>query len=148
MKSFSIGTALLMALPVVFSLAQPAQASKSRLDVDIEDLDAEIRWDGQKWSLRVEYDVEIEDAAPNETFDLVLNLVNRTNAGQPVQIVVPLVSPSEVDDEEFEYESAVVARLDAGLVGDPDHVKVHAVVVRHGGGEVLDQDKTSVKHRH
>jgi hypothetical protein len=122
--------------------------SHSRLDVDIEDLDADIRWDGQKWSFRVEYDVEIENVAPGEAFDLVLNVIDRTGRVQPIQIVVPLVTPSEIDDDELEYESSVIARFDPTLVSDPKKLRVRAEVVPRGGGVVLDHEETSVKYRH
>ena len=128
--------------------SHPQPVSHSRFEVDIEDLDADIRWDGQKWSFRVEYDVEIEESAPGEAFDLVLNVIDRTGAAQPVQIVVPLVTPSEVDDDELEYESSVVARFDPALVSNPKKLRVRAVVVHRGGGEVLDHEETSVKYRH
>jgi len=129
-------------------LCAGAAASHPRLDVDIEDLDAEIRWDGQKWWFRVEYDVEIEDSAPGEAFDLVLNVIDRTGRVQPIQIVVPLVTPSEVDDDELTYESSVIARFDPPLVGDPKKLRVRGEVVPRGGGVVLDHDETSVKYRH
>lgn len=111
MKAASMGMALVLALSAFLGVPEPARASHHKLDVDIDDLDAEIRWDGQKWSLRVKYEVDIENAAPGEAFDLVLNLVSRSGSGQPVQIVVPLVTPSEVDDDEFEYKSILLARL-------------------------------------
>ncbi|MDM8008370.1 MAG: hypothetical protein QUV05_19695 [Phycisphaerae bacterium] len=121
--------------------------SGHRTEVDIEDLDAEIRWDGEKWRLFVEYDVEIEHPGAGESFDLVLNLFDKSRRNQPVQIIVPLVQPSEVDDDEVEYESTVEARIDARLVGDPTRLRLHGMVVYRGGGTVLDEEETSVDHK-
>lgn len=119
----------------------------SRGEVDLEDLDAEIRWDGEKWRLVVEYDVEIEDDAMAESYDLVLNLFNRSRPDQPVQIIVPLVQPSEVEDDELTYEDKVVARVDPSLIGDPGRLRLAGMVVRRGGGEVMDREETSVDHK-
>ena len=83
-----------------------------------------------------------------KAFDLVLNVIDRTGRVQAIQIVVPLVIPSEVDDDELEYESSVVARFDPSLVSDPKKLRVRAEVVPRGGGVVLDHDETSVKYRH
>jgi hypothetical protein len=148
MRASSFWMSLAMILAALAGTAEPARASHSRLDVDIEDLDAEIRWDGEKWSFHVEYEVEIKHAAPDQAFDLVLNLISKSNNGQPVQIVVPLVTPSKMKDDKVEYKSTLAARIDSALIGEPDRLKVHAVVVPRGGGEVLDKESTSVKHRH
>lgn len=131
-------------LPAGADALEPQPVSRSRVEVDIEDLDAEIRWDGEKWRLVVEYDVEIEHASAGDSFDLVLNLFNKSRPDQPVQIVVPLTQPSEVDDDELEYESNVVARLDPNLVIDPHKLRLCGLVVRRGGGEIMDEKTTSV----
>jgi hypothetical protein len=96
----------------------------------------------------VEYDVEVEDDAMAGAYDLDLNLFNKSRPDQPVQIIVPLVQPSEVDDDEMEYESKVVARVDPRLIGDPDRLYMIGMVVRRGGGELMDREKTSVDHKH
>jgi hypothetical protein len=57
------------------------------------------------------------------------------------------VQPSEVDDDEVEYESTVEARIDARLVGDPTRLRLHGMVVYRGGGTVLDEEETSVDHK-
>ena len=138
---------LLAAWPAGLAASDHRHGS-SRGEVDIEDLDAEIRWDGEKWRLVVEYDIEIEDDFMGQAFDLVLNLFNKSRPDQPVQIIVPLTQPSEVDDDELTYESKVIARIDPSLIGDPDRLRLIGMAVRRGGGEVMDREQTSVDHKH
>ncbi|NLE57181.1 MAG: hypothetical protein GX616_02385 [Planctomycetes bacterium] len=129
------------------SRPEPGHMSRHGTEADIEDLDAEIRWDGEKWRLSVEYDVEIENAGGGESFDLVLSLFDKRGRNTPVQITVQLVQPTEVDDNEVEYESTVEARIDASLVGDPTRLRLRGMVVYRGGGIVLDEKETSVDHK-
>lgn len=147
MRTALFSVMIAIVFPAWATASEPRPLGHRGLDVDIEDLDAEIRWDGEKWRLVVEYDVEIENSIPGEAFDLILNLVSRSRPGQPVQIVVPLVTPTEVDDDELEYESSVVARIDPALIGEPDRLRLEAMVIRRGGGEVLDSDHTSVDYK-
>jgi hypothetical protein len=124
------------------------RVSPSRAEVDIEDLDSYIRWTGSQWELRVEYEVEIEHASPAEAFDLVLRLADRRGFGQPVQVVVPLSVPTEVNPDEVELKSWAIVRLASGLVADPRKLSLYAVVVPRGGGPVLDSEDDTVSFRH
>ncbi|HRR85332.1 MAG TPA: hypothetical protein P5316_10000 [Phycisphaerae bacterium] len=150
MKGMIRATAAVLLLGSAAAWASGLEAgyrSSCRTEADIEDLDAEIRWDGEKWRLLVEYDVEIEHAGAGESFDLVLSLFDKHSRKEAAQIVVPLVQPTEVDDDEVEYESTVEARIDARLVGDPKRLRLRAMVVYRGGGTVLDEKETSVDYK-
>lgn len=79
--------------------------------VDFEKLKAALHFDGGRAVLEVEYDIEFEDIlpAPGET-SLVLTLAGGEGLVQPstpVEFVIPLTTPSEVDDDEVEFESTV-----------------------------------------
>ena len=66
-------------------------------------------------------------------------------AGVPMTFVVPLDYPTEVDDDEFEYESQVVLDMPEGVYIDPRAMRLHAVITPRGGDHVLDHDDASIK---
>ncbi|MCG8405826.1 MAG: hypothetical protein MI923_11570 [Phycisphaerales bacterium] len=122
---------------------------RSNLDVDIDSLDAEVRYNRGGWQLRVWYDVDIEDARRYDRFDLVLTLTERRRPlydhwGRPVTIVVPLDYPTKIDRDEIEFRQSRVFQLPDNLIGKPKRLKLHAKVVRAGCGSVLDRKSESV----
>ncbi len=126
---------------------------RSRADADIDKLKAELRPARGGWQLLVKYEVEIEDARRGEAFDLVLELTTRRGRplrdrnGRPLTLVIPLGHPSDVDDDEVEFEDTFVTRLPAGKFRLPKGVKLRAEVVRLQDNRVLDAKRTSIKVR-
>lgn len=133
-------------------LAQAGGRHRSRVDADIDDLDADLVRDRGGWRLMVEYEVEIEDARRGERFDLVLTLTER---GRPVldrrhrpwTIVVPLNRPVRVKRDEVTFKRRISVRLGHRSFHNPKKLKIHAEVVRVSDGRVLDDDSESVDYR-
>ncbi len=123
-------------------------------DVDIESLRGELWRGGGEWLLEVRYDVEIEDYLPPPgELELVLyvtedgyTLVDRDD--RPIEFVVPLVHPSEEDDDELEFEDRLVVTLPDGVFRDPDHLRLEGIVVYVGDDYVLDRKSKSIKFKH
>lgn len=120
------------------------------IDVDIESLKPELQFDHREgqWWLKVRYDVETK-YAPNGQFDLVVELHERgapllDERGEPVHFAVVLDRPTDVDDEELEYESRFEVALPSGLAFHPEKLKAHGVVVDRQNGDVLDIKRESV----
>ena len=71
-------------------------------------------------------------------------LVDR--AGRPIEFVVPLEYPSEVDDGEIEFEDRVTVTLPDGVFHDPDRLRLESVVFRVGDNRPLDRKDKSIKY--
>lgn len=140
-----------LALAVLAALAAPGRAD-DRLEVDIDSLKAELWRSGGEWLLDVRYEIEIEDFAPRERFELILYLTERGRVltdpdGRPLEIVVPLDEPSEVDDDELEFEAGLTVPLPDRALRDPRKLKIHATVVHAGRDAPLEHKKKSVKFK-
>ena len=123
-------------------------------DVDIESLKGELwRADGQ-WVLEIRYDVEVEDGRPAlGELELILYVTEHGHViadelGRSLEFVVPLDLPSEVDDDEIEFESRTAVALPDGAFYDPDDLRLEAVVVRASDGYPLARKGKSIKYDH
>jgi hypothetical protein len=120
-------------------------------DVDIESLRGELWRSGGEWLLEVRYDVEVEDYVPPPgELELILHVTERDHAlvdhtGRSIEFVVPLEYPSEVDDDEVEFEDRTVFTLPDGVFHNPDRLRLEAVAVRAGYDYVLDRKDKSIK---
>lgn len=124
----------------------------SRVDVDIDSLKAELYGHHGRWQLNVRYDVEIEDARRFERFELVLLVTERgrplrDRLGRPLEIVIPLDHPTDIDDDELEFKRGLTVRLPNGAFFNPKKLQIRAEIVRVQDGRVLDRKKKSVKYR-
>lgn len=150
----------MLVIPLVGGLvtaAIPAEAAAghlrgrvSRAEGEIDDLEADLRYAQGLWRLRVSFEVEIEDAHPQSRFEMVLTLSERgrplwDRTGRPITLVVPLVCPSDVDDDELEFERTVVFDLPADLIPDPWKLRIHGELIGSFDGRVLDRESESVK---
>jgi hypothetical protein len=122
-----------------------------RPDVDIEKLKGEVWRSPDEWLLRVRYEVEIEDWRRGDAFELVAYVTEdgyrlANPAGQPVEFVIPLDRPSEVDDDELEFESSFTVRLPERSFRDPDRLRLHGMVVFAGDSLPLEKEDTSIKY--
>ena len=140
----------LMALFATHALA--AARLDKRLDVDVDSLKGNIREVASEWELTIEYEVEIENARPEEKFELLLQVAEHGRAvcdeqGRPITIVVALDRPSKVDDDELEFEDSVVVTLPRGLFKNPKRLRLIAVVVRAGEQQPLDHKDKRIKYK-
>jgi hypothetical protein len=122
-------------------------------DVDIKSVKPELRFDrrdGHFW-LDVRYDVETEFPSQGR-LDLVLELLHHgapllDDRGEPIQFAVVLDRPSDVDDDEFEYESRFSVTMPPGGHFNPKKLKASCLVVDREYGDVLDTKVESVKFK-
>lgn len=121
------------------------------ISVDIEDLDARLIDNGDAWTVRVDYEVEIEGTHHVEGLALVLStqehgrlLADRN--GQPIEIIIPLDRPSEVDDDEVEFEQTISFTLPDEAFVDPGALRLTGVVIGGPEGPVLDRDDTHISY--
>jgi hypothetical protein len=142
------------AIPLLGVLAVAASAGDREHrhpDVDIESLRGELRRTAGEWLLEVRYDVEVEDYLPPPgTLELILYVTEHGYAlvdqtGQPIEFLVPLECPSEVDDDELEFEDRVIVTLPDGVFHDPEHLRLEGIVVRIDDGRPLDRKDKSIK---
>lgn len=128
------------------------ERNRKRPDADIDSLRADIWYGRGGWLLRVRYEIEIEDFRPGERYELVIRLTERgcklvDRKGRPIEIVVPLDRPTEVDDDELEFEGVLTVRLPARVLSNPKRLRIHAAVVPEGGVRPLDRKDRSVRYR-
>ncbi len=117
--------------------------------IEIDELKGELlRLDGA-WVLEVRYEVEVKGTNTAPPLDLVLFVTEhgrqlaeqpapRRHGGdperldeveiQPLEIVIPLDRPSDVDDHEVEFEARVLIDLPPRSFYDPDELRLHAAV--------------------
>lgn len=144
-------SALLSVSAVLVCAAGAAWADDERPDVDIDSLRASIWYDDGRWHIHVKYEVEAEteDGVPDD-LRLVLFFTERGRVvtdpkGEPIEFVVPLDRPSEVEDDEIEFEDRIMLELPDRSFRNPLRLKVNAVVVYGPEGRTLDRKDRSVK---
>jgi hypothetical protein len=122
---------------------------RERPDVDIDSLKASMRYYDGSWHVSVKYEVEVEDGVPSD-LRLVLYFTDRGRTvldpkGAPIEFIVPLDEPSEVDDDEIEFEETITLELPDRSFRNPRRLKVHAVAVYGPEGRSLDRKDRGVK---
>lgn len=148
----------MMGIVAGFALAGTAAAvacdhgHKHKIDVDLDSLKAEILPGATEWTLHVRYKVEIEDAGPGDHFVLVLGLRERGKPlleqdGRPVNIVLQLDNPAEVDDDEQTFLGDFDVTLPNAMVHCPDRLQLRGAVLGDGDDKPLDDKNTSVKFK-
>ena len=101
-------SSVISVLTIAIAAAAPAWADderRERPDVDIDSLKASMRYYDGSWHVSVKYEVEVEDGVPSD-LRLVLYFTERGRTvldptGEPIEFIVPLDEPSEVDDDEI-----------------------------------------------
>ena len=121
-------------------------------EVDLESLKGRLYYAPDEWKLHVRYDVEVEDAYCRDSFDLVLYVIDRgrpvlDSTGRPIQIVVPLDRPTEIDDDELEFEGRFVVGLPHCSDYTVPDLRLQGVVVRRSDGLRFDQKERRVRFR-
>ncbi len=143
--------AAFVAMPVAADGRWGGDRGYSRADADIESLDATLRLSSIGAELIVRYDIEIEDARYGERFNLLLEIEQcdglvRDATGRPVLLVVPLNNPSDVDDDELEFEDADTLSVPAPRdMAKLRNTRLIATVVRAGSDRPLDQERENLR---
>ena len=127
-------------------------ARADHVDVDIDRLEAEIRQDTHGWRVFVDYQIEIEDAPRYDRFELLLTFSERgrplvDRLGRPIEVAIPLVDPTDIDDDELEFRDGLTINLPHGVLHNPKRLKIHAEVVSVAQGRVMDRKAKRVKYR-
>jgi len=138
----------------ILLLAAQANADhrEKRADVDIDSLKAEIYPERHGWRVGVRYEVEVEDYYGKKPLLLVMNLRERGRVlterdGRPIEIVVPLDRPTEIDDDELEFEDSISVSLDEHVVCYPGSLRIEATVVDPHTNRPLERKQRSVRYR-
>lgn len=120
-------------------------------DVDIESLKAELLPGGDDWIVRVRYKVEIEDACPQDGFELGMEIRENgycltDGAGQVFTVFAPLDRPVAWDGDEAKYEACIELRPPPGAIRRPDALRLHAYVTFAGDSCRLDDESTRIQY--
>lgn len=138
------------ALP--FASADSERRHQCKVEVDVDELDADLFPDGDSWTLKVRYEVDVEDACRNEQFDLRLRFEDDDRCvideeGRAFGEAVRLSHPNSCDSDEQTFAGSLEIRLPPGAVCHPRDFEVHASVTRVGDPCVLDsEDTTATPH--
>jgi hypothetical protein len=121
-----------------------------KIDVDIDELKADLYPDGDGWLLNVRYEVDVEHACADEQLTLNLQISDDDCRivdahGRPLTHTIALDRPTECDDGEQTFEGCAEIRLAGAAIGDPKEVDVHATVTRAGDACTLDKKNSSAK---
>jgi hypothetical protein len=130
-----------------------AEAGRSRcaVDVDIESLKARVYRSVDGWRVRVAYEVEVEPAE-RDRFDLVLRFTERgrpvvDRRNRPVDYVIALDTPTEVDDDELEFEGRFEDRVCGFSACNCKRIRLEAQVIDRLSGKVVEAKRVRVKRK-
>lgn len=155
MKAHRIIPAVGLLVLVLLHAPSPTGAADReyrRPDVDMDSLKGELfRVDGE-WQLEVRFDVEIEDYRPADRFDLILYVSEKgyrlaDEKGRPIEYVIPLDRPTQVDDDELEFEHRVTLSVPDGAFRNPKRLRLHGRVVFQGEEHPLAHKDKSIKFK-
>ena len=123
-----------------------------RPDVDIESLKGELFRANREWQLEVRFDVEIEDYHPADRFELILYVSEKgyplaDKRGRRTEYVIALDQPTNVDDDELEFEHRVTLSVRDGAFRNPKRLRLHGRVVYQGEEHPLTHKDKSIKFK-
>lgn len=132
------------------ALAGPDHRDSCKIEVDIDELDADLFPDGDSWLLRVRYEVDIEDACRGEQLELQLTFEDDDRRvvdteGRALCEVIPLAIPRSCHGDEQTFAACAEFRLPRGAVCHADDFEVLASVTRAGESCSLDSEDTTAK---
>jgi len=142
-------SAVWVALGLGFAWTSVALAGdRHRGEVEIEGVSAKLTEFDDGWRLRATYDVETEHY-PRSRFDLVLRLTRYGEVmvdatGRVMDYVVALDFPTEIDDEELEYEGKINEFVDLPAACDTDDMRLEALVMDRLTNRVVDSRSARV----
>lgn len=133
------------------ALTAAASAGQRDLDVDIDELSGELARGEHEWLLEVRYEVEVEGATAAGPFDLVLNVSEHDRLltdgeRRPLVFAIPLDRPTDVDDDEAEYEGTVMVSLPRDSFVDPDDLELVGRVYVRGDDRPVAHDDDDIDY--
>ncbi|RMF81871.1 MAG: hypothetical protein D6744_06685 [Planctomycetota bacterium] len=131
---FSIASILAGAVLVAAGATADDHGRYGELEVEIDHLKAELRLSGDTWLVDTGYEVEVEGHPIPSGLALLLTVTDaeRTIAaptGEPIELIVPLDRPTDIDDDELEFKGAAVVPLPDGSFSHPANLRLHGYVV-------------------
>lgn len=120
-------------------------------EVEIDGLKAEVVYAGGEWLVEVKFEVEIDSGRPIENLGLLLSVSEHGRPlvdpdGKPIEFLIALDRPTEVDDDEIEFESRITFGLPDGAFSDPGELRLHAAVVVPDVAYALDTKEHSIRY--
>lgn len=121
-------------------------------DVDIDSLKGELFRVDREWQLEVRFEVEIEDHHPADRFELILYVSEKgyplaDKRGRRIEYVIALDQPTNVDDDELEFEHRVTLSVPDGAFRNPKRLRLHGRVVYQGEEHPLAHKNKSIKFK-
>ena len=132
--------------------AAAADRKYRRPEVDIDSLKGELLRAKRGWELAVRFDVEVEDYRPADRFELILYVSEKgyplaDDKGRRIEYVIPLDRPTDVDDDELEFEHRVTLSVPDAVFGSPKRLRLHGRVVLQGEQHPLARKNKSIKFK-
>lgn len=121
---------------------------RGRRDADV-DVRAKLQFYRGNAQLNVRIKAEVEGRFLRDQYDVVLTVepANRRHNRrfvQPLSVVIPLGRPSDIDDDEIEFERHVNLLLPRRLARFGNSLIVKAKLVSANSGRVIERDTTFV----
>lgn len=146
-----IGLVLANVLALVVPHALADRDYAPRPDADIERLKGSLVSLGDRWRADIDYKVEVEGRWAHRT-PLVLSLLVTDDqgvltdpSGRPIEAQIPLDRPSDIDDDELQYEAGIALDIPNGAFPYPDRLQVEARVIDERDGAVMDHDRSRIR---
>jgi len=123
-----------------------------RPSVDIDKISGDLYEHGADWRLLMKFQVEIEGHRRSDApLVLVVDVVDPAGTlidaeEQPFQFVIKLDRPTDVDDDEIEFEGGAEMILPDPLVADPLALRLSARVLDERDGMILAAKTRSVDY--
>lgn len=147
-----VGGLALAGASLPIASADSERRHQCKVEVDVDELDADLFPDGDCWTLKVRYEVDVEDACQSEQFDLRLRFEDDDRCvidseGRALGEIVRLSHPRSCDSDEQTFSGCLEIRLPPGAVCHPHDFEIHAAVTRAADPCVLDsEDTTATPH--
>ena len=132
--------------------AGAADREYRRPDVDLDSLKGALFRADREWRLEVRFEVEIEDHHPADRFELILYVSEKgyplaDDKGRRIEYVIPLDRPTDVDDDDLEFEHRVTLSVPDGAFRNPKRLRLHGRVVLQGEQRLLARKNKSIKFK-
>lgn len=120
------------------------------VEIDIDDMDAEIWYSAEQWHIGIKYKIDIDEPPPGAGYVFEMSF---TQGGRPVvdkdgkqiAIAIPLDRPSKRDDDEYEYSDVATIDLLRDYIRLPDKVEMVGVVLEKKSGATMTTKDAKVK---
>ena len=122
---------------------------RGELDIEIDHLKADLRLSGDTWLVDAGYEVDVEGRNIPGGLALLLTVTDagRTIAaptGEPIELIVPLEYPTDVDDDELEFKGAAIVALEDGSFSHPANLRLHGYIVLPDADQPLAGKTTEI----